>query len=73
MNAVDLTGIAVVALVALVCGLGLERLRQPAIVGYIVAGVLLGPDVFALVENREQIDALAELGVLLLLFEIGLT
>jgi CPA2 family monovalent cation:H+ antiporter-2 len=72
MNAVDLTGIAVVALVALVCGLGLERLRQPAIVGYIVAGVLLGPDVFALVENREQIDALAELGVLMLLFVVGM-
>ncbi|MDP6574832.1 MAG: cation:proton antiporter [Rhodospirillales bacterium] len=68
----DLTGIAVVALVALVCGLGLERLRQPAIVGYIVAGVMLGPDGFALVENRGQIDVLAELGVLMLLFVVGM-
>ncbi|HJO72298.1 MAG TPA: cation:proton antiporter [Rhodospirillales bacterium] len=72
MEAVGLTGIAVVALAALVCGLGLERLRQPAIVGYILAGVLLGPDVFALVENREQVDALAELGVLMLLFVVGM-
>ena len=72
MDAVDLTGIAVVALVALVCGLGLERLRQPAIVGYIVAGVMLGPDGFALVENRGQIDVLAELGVLMLLFVVGM-
>ncbi|MDP1910515.1 MAG: cation:proton antiporter, partial [Hyphomicrobium sp.] len=37
----DLTGIAIVVLAALACGIGMERLRQPAIVGYIVAGVLL--------------------------------
>ena len=48
----ELTGIAVVALAALLCGLALERLRQPAFVGYILAGVLLGPSGFALVENR---------------------
>ncbi len=67
-----LTGIAVVALAALVCGLFLERLRQPSFVGYIVAGVMLGPSGFALVENRDQIDTLADLGVLMLLFVIGM-
>ena len=69
---VELTGIAVVAVVALVCGILMSRLRQPAIVGYILAGVLLGPSGFALVENREQVTLLAELGVLLLLFLIGM-
>ena len=39
----NLTGIAVVTLAALTCGLILQRLRQPAIVGYILAGVILGP------------------------------
>lgn len=68
----DLLGIALVALAALACGLGLERLRQPAIVGYIVAGVLLGPSGLALVEDRRSIDVLAELGVLMLLFVIGM-
>lgn len=67
-----LTGIAIVALAALACGVVLERLRQPAIVGYILAGVLLGPSGLGLVEDRTGIDSLAELGVLMLLFLIGM-
>ena len=63
-----LTEIAIVVSVALACGLFLGRLRQPAIVGYILAGVVLGPSVLGFVEDREQIGLLAELGVLLLLF-----
>ncbi len=68
----DFTGAAMVALAALVCGIALEKMRQPAFVGYILAGVLLGPSALALVESRAQIDALADLGVLLLLFVIGM-
>ncbi len=68
----DLTFVALIAVVALVCGIALTRLRQPAIVGYIVAGVVLGPSGLALVEDRTQIALLAELGVLLLLFVIGM-
>ena len=67
-----LTGIAAVALVALVCGMALERLRQPAIVGYILAGAVLGPSGLGFVQDREGIDSLAELGVLMLLFLIGM-
>ncbi len=68
----ELTGLAVVAVAALACGILLTRLRQPAIVGYILAGVLLGPSGLALVEDRGLIVALAELGVLMLLFVIGI-
>ncbi len=68
----DLTGIALVALAALGCGVALERLRQPAIVGYILAGVVLGPAGFGVVENRDGINILAEMGVLMLLFIIGM-
>ena len=67
-----LTGIAAVAVAALACGVILERLRQPAIVGYILAGVLLGPSGLGLVQDRTGIDSLAELGVLMLLFLIGM-
>jgi CPA2 family monovalent cation:H+ antiporter-2 len=68
----NLTGIAIVVVAALLCGLGMERLRQPAILGYMVAGVLLGPSALGLVRDQGQIGVLAELGVLMLLFVIGM-
>ena len=68
---INLTGMAVVGLSALLCGMLMARLKQPALVGYIIAGVLLGPSAFGVVEDRDQIGELAELGVLLLLFLIG--
>jgi CPA2 family monovalent cation:H+ antiporter-2 len=72
MHTDDLIGIAITATVALICGMGLDRLRQPAVVGYILAGVALGPTGFALVEGQEGVLLLAELGVLMLLFLVGM-
>lgn len=57
---------------ALVLGLICERLRQSSILGYLAAGTLLGPNAFGLVSDSEQVRHLAELGVALLLFTIGL-
>jgi CPA2 family monovalent cation:H+ antiporter-2 len=68
----DLTGLALVVLAALVCGLAVRWVKQPSVVGYILAGVILGPSGLALVEGRASIEVLAELGVLLLLFIIGM-
>lgn len=68
----DLTGLALVMGAALLCGLGMRRLGQPPVVGYILAGVLLGPSGFALVGDRETVGFLAELGVLLLLFLVAM-
>lgn len=67
-----ITNIALVILVALVFGLGMTRLKQPPILGYIIAGLILGPSGIACVENRDQVSLLAEMGVLLLLFVIGI-
>ena len=67
-----ITNIALVILVALVFGLGMTRLKQPPILGYIIAGLILGPSGIACVENRDQVSILAEMGVLLLLFVIGI-
>ena len=68
----NLTAIAVVFSVALLCGLLLMRLKQPAIVGYILAGMILGPSGFGIIEETSAAKTLAELGVLLLLFLIGM-
>ncbi len=67
-----LTEIAIVVTAALTGGLILEKIKQPAILGYILAGVILGPSVFGLIENRETVTFLAELGVLMLLFVVGM-
>ena len=68
----NLTAIAIVFSVALLCGLLLMRFKQPAIVGYILAGMILGPSGFGIIEETEAAKTLAELGVLLLLFLIGM-
>lgn len=49
-----------------------QYLRQPAIVGEILAGVILGPAVLAWVKPDEIVLLLAELGVMFLLFRVGL-
>ena len=49
-----------------------ERLRLPAIAGFLVMGALVGPGGARLIADPERVRALAELGVVFLLFEIGL-
>jgi Kef-type K+ transport system membrane component KefB len=49
-----------------------ERLRQPAVVGEIIAGIIIGPAVLNLVQPTEVLEALAEVGVIFLLFTVGL-
>lgn len=49
-----------------------ERLRQPAVVGEILAGILIGPSVFNWVAPSELTNSLAEIGVIFLLFTVGL-
>lgn len=49
-----------------------ERFRQPAVVGEILAGVLIGPSVLGWVSPTEVTHTLAEIGVMFLLFSVGL-
>lgn len=49
-----------------------ERLRQPAVVGEILAGVIIGPSVLGWVQPSELIGIVAEIGVIFLLFTVGL-
>ncbi len=57
-------GVAIVAI--------FHRLKIPAIAGFIVAGMLVGPKGLGLVNDLHQVKVLAEIGVTLLLFGIGL-
>jgi CPA2 family monovalent cation:H+ antiporter-2 len=50
----------------------LTRLRLPPVVGYLVSGVLLGPHGLRLVSESDTVASLAEIGVLLLMFTLGL-
>ncbi|MGH9938309.1 MAG: cation:proton antiporter [Blastocatellia bacterium] len=49
-----------------------ERLKQPAVAGEILAGVIIGPSVLGLVTPSELTGALSEIGVIFLLFLVGL-
>lgn len=49
-----------------------ERLKQPAVVGEILAGVIVGPSLLRWVEPSDMIGVLAEFGVIFLLFNVGL-
>ena len=72
MHTPGLLEIATIAGAALLLGLLLQRLRQPAIVGYIAAGVVVGPSGLGLITEQAPVKILAELGVLMLLFTIGM-
>ncbi len=65
--------LAVVLGVAAVSSVLFQRLRQPPVLGYLLAGFIVGPHVFVpLVTDPETIRTLAELGVILLMFSLGL-
>jgi len=49
-----------------------HKLRLPTIVGFLLAGVFLGPDGLGLIRNASQVETLAGIGVVFLLFTIGL-
>lgn len=57
---------------ALIIGTLFEQFKQSAILGYLIAGMLLGPHLLGVVDNESGVPVIAELGVSLLLFAIGL-
>jgi Kef-type K+ transport system membrane component KefB len=65
----DLTIILIVAKVAAEVS---DRIRVPAVIGEIIAGILIGPSVLGLVNTSDMLFFLAELGVILLLIQVGL-
>jgi len=49
-----------------------NKMQLPSIVGFLIAGIILGPSVLKVISNPDQIEIMAEIGVILLLFSVGL-
>ncbi|HEX9756473.1 MAG TPA: cation:proton antiporter [Nitrospiria bacterium] len=49
-----------------------QRVRQPTIIGFLVTGILIGPYGLSLVDDVRQVEVLANIGVILLLFSVGI-
>ena len=71
-NVTLITTIAAAFGLALILGFLAVRLKLPALVGYLVAGILIGPATPGFVANLELSRQLAEIGVMLLMFGVGL-
>ena len=50
----------------------LQRLKLPSIIGFLITGVIIGPHGLAILDAKQEIDVLSEIGVILLLFVIGM-
>ena len=67
-----ITTIAAALGLALIMGFIAARLRLPALVGYLIAGIIIGPATPGFVADIELSNQLAEIGVMLLMFGVGL-
>jgi len=69
---VFLRDLAIILLVAKIFGIAARKLHAPEVVGEILAGLLIGPAVLGFVDQSDFIAQMAEIGVILLMFEAGL-
>lgn len=67
-----LTTLAIALSLALMMGFIAVRFGLPALVGYLLAGVIIGPYTPGFIANAEMAQELAEIGVILLMFGVGL-
>ncbi len=67
-----LLDITIIFALAVVAAIVCHRLNVPSSIGLLLAGVLAGPGALGLVRNAHEVELLAEIGVVLLLFVIGL-
>ncbi len=64
--------LAIIILAAKTCGIFAKKLKAPQVVGEIIAGLLIGPSVLGIVDQSDILAAMAEIGVVLLMFGAGL-
>lgn len=66
------TNLLILLVAARIFGEIFERFKQPAMIGEIIAGILLGPSIFNLIHRTEDIKVISELGIFLLVIMAGL-
>jgi len=64
--------LALLLLVSLPINVFFHRIRLPSIMGFLIAGILIGPHCLGWIGNPSSVENLAEIGIILLLFIIGL-
>jgi CPA2 family monovalent cation:H+ antiporter-2 len=64
--------IIIISIISLIINAVFQRIHMSVIVGYILVGILVGPNAFKLINNSENIRGLAEFGIVFLMFYIGL-
>lgn len=67
-----LKGIVIIFALSTFVNLIFTRIKVPTVVGYLLTGIIAGPHMLSLAGGRNEIEMLAEIGVVLLLFTIGL-
>ena len=65
--------VALILFAAKAFGIVARKLHAPEVVGEIIAGLILGPAVIGLVDQSDFISKMAEIGVIMLMFEAGLS
>jgi len=67
-----ITWISVIAILIIALGLLLKKMKQPYIIGYILVGIIMGDAGFGVIQDDEMIHVFGELGIILLLFFVGM-
>ena len=67
-----LKDIILILFLAILIILILSKFKIPPVIGFLITGVIIGPSALQLVESISEIEVLAEIGIILLMFTIGL-
>jgi CPA2 family monovalent cation:H+ antiporter-2 len=72
MELIILKDIVIIFALSTLVNLIFTRIKVPTVVGYLLTGIIAGPHLLSLVNERHEIEVMAEIGVVLLLFTIGM-
>jgi len=72
MELAILKDIVIIFALSTLVNLIFTRIRIPTVVGYLITGIIAGPHLLSLVNAKHEIELMAEIGVVLLLFTIGM-